>query len=289
VITFNDAQRDTILDAIDQKRKADADFERLYAAADAPDRDLDDRPFVKNIENVQGDERDIILFSVGSVSVKSDNVRVQFGSLNAEGGENRLNVAITRARERVVLVASFEPASLDVGSTKNLGPKLLKEYLLYAAAVSAVKREAVSAVLHDLDPQMDVKPAAAPALSGIKPLEDQVAAALNAQRFETQTHVGFSGYTLDVAVVDPADATRFIVGVESDGPMFQSGSSARERDVARQRMLQARGWAVDRVWSRNWWRSRDVEIERLRSRIANLSAARAAASSAQPPGRSGGP
>ncbi len=285
VITFNDKQRETILDAIDQRRKTDADFERRYAAADAPERDLDERPFVKNIENVQGDERDIILFSVGYAADESGKVRVQFGSLNAEGGENRLNVAITRARERVVLVASFEPSALEVSATKNLGPKLLKEYLLYAAAVSAVKHEAVSAVLHELDPQMDAKSAAAPALSGIKPLEEQVAAALSAASLETQTHVGFSGYTLDLAVVDPADPARFIVGVESDGPMFQSGSSARERDVARQRMLQARGWAVDRIWSRNWWRSREVEVERLRGRIAALSAARTAANPAQPPAR----
>lgn len=280
VITFNDAQRDTILDAVDQRRKADADFERRYAEADSPERTLDERPFVKNIENVQGDERDIILFSVGYAPDESGKVRVQFGSLNAEGGENRLNVAVTRARERVVLVASFDPKVLQVEGTKNLGPKLLKEYLLYAQAVSTVRRDAVAALLQELDPQMGRDQIPPPALSGVKPLEIQVAEAMIGSGLEVQTHVGFSGYKLDMAIVDPADAARFALGVESDGPMFQSASSARERDVARQRMLQSRGWAVDRVWSRNWWRARESELERLRARVQTLSTARASAAPA---------
>ncbi len=277
VITFNDAQRDAILDSIDQRRRADGEFEKRFAAADAEERALDDRPFVKNIENVQGDERDIILFSVGYAPGKDGRVRVQFGSLNAEGGENRLNVAVTRARERVVLVASFDPTVLDVEATKNQGPKLLKQYLLYADAVSRARRDAVAALLKELDPSAPLAKEPNPVLAGTKTLEAQLGEALEAAGLAVETHVGFSGYKLDLAVVDPTDGSRFTLGVESDGPMFHTASSARERDVERQRMLQARGWTVDRVWSRNWWRTREVEVERIKARALQVAALRDAA------------
>ncbi|MEO1257135.1 MAG: AAA domain-containing protein, partial [Bacteroidota bacterium] len=100
---------------------------------------LPDTLFVKNIENVQGDERDIIIFSIGYAPDKTGKLKLQFGSLNAEGGENRLNVAITRARERVILVSSILPQSLKTEETKNEGPKILKKYLQYAHDVSSSK------------------------------------------------------------------------------------------------------------------------------------------------------
>jgi hypothetical protein len=271
VITFNDAQRDAILDEIDRRRKADGAFDALLSKADSPDRQLDERPFVKNIENVQGDERDIILFSVGYAPDAKGKVHVQFGSLNAEGGENRLNVAITRARERVVLVASFDPESLVVDDTKNPGPKLLKAYLLYAKAISLQRREEVEALLKALDPGLAAPRAPSPTLSGTRPLEDQLREALGAAGLSADEHVGFSGYRLDLAVIDPANPDRFALGVECDGAAFQSAVSSRERDVARPRMLQNRGWRLDGVWSRNWWRDRQGEVERIKARANSVS------------------
>ena len=269
VITFNDPQRECVLDAIDARRESDAEFDRLYTAADMGTQALDDRPFVKNIENVQGDERDVILFSVGYAPDAAGKLRVQFGSLNVLGGENRLNVAVTRARQRVILVASFDPEQLSVEGTKNPGPKRLKDYLRYAAAVSRLHKEEVHALLENVNPQASlVRPGTT---SDGSVLEDQVADALRSEGYGVERNVGFSGYRLDLAVIHPHDPSRYVLGIECDGSAFHSAKSARERDVTRQRFLEERGWAMERVWSRNWWRSRSAEMDRLRRRIQALS------------------
>ena len=152
VITFNERQKTAILDEIDRRRKADLEFDKLYESAENPSsKKLDDRPFVKNIENVQGDERDIIIFSVGYARDVDGNLRVQFGTLNQEGGENRLNVAITRARQHIIVVCSIEPEELKTDITKNSGPKRLKDYLQYAKSISEGRIEAVMNLLGGLN------------------------------------------------------------------------------------------------------------------------------------------
>ncbi|MDD1770079.1 MAG: AAA domain-containing protein, partial [Methanomassiliicoccales archaeon] len=270
VITFNEPQRDLIEDVIDERRLQSKDFERLFSEASSSSRNLDDRPFVKNIENVQGDERDVIVFSVGYAPDRQGKFRVQFGSLSQEGGENRLNVAVTRAREKVVMVASFDPPSLPVEDVKNLGPRRLKEYLLYAHAVSEEKHDTVSDLLSKMSTTgRKVELAPIPALG--RPMEDQVKEALEAKGYRVDAKVGFSGYRIDLAVVDPGDDSRYILGIECDGETFHSARSARERDVVRQGFLEDRGWEMDRVWSRNWWRNRDAEMSRLEERIRALS------------------
>jgi hypothetical protein len=123
VITFNALQQDLILDLLDDASQA---FSWKIPAS----------LFVKNIENVQGDERDIIIFSIGYAKDGRGKVATRFGSLNLTGGENRLNVAVTRAKEKIIIVASIEPEDLKVDDAKNRGPKLLKEYLIYAKASS---------------------------------------------------------------------------------------------------------------------------------------------------------
>jgi very-short-patch-repair endonuclease len=270
VITFNDPQRELVEDTIDARRTRDPAFDALFKSAEGREL-LDDRPFVKNIENVQGDERDVIIFTVAYAPDSSGKLRVMFGSLNQEGGENRLNVAVTRARERITVVASFAPADLPVEDTKNLGPKRLKEYLLYAEAVSEARRDAVSALLNSLGG--GAAQYAAP--SGIaifdSPLEAQLKDALTALGYAVDTNVGFSGYRVDLAVVDPGEPSRYCLGIECDGAMFQSAKSARERDVTRKQFMTDRGWTIDRVWSRNWWRNRPAEVERIKTRIDALS------------------
>ncbi|MCU0862121.1 MAG: DNA2/NAM7 family helicase, partial [Methanomassiliicoccales archaeon] len=195
VITFNEQQRDLVEETIERRRSSDPEFERLYSLSSAPTRNLDDRPFVKNIENVQGDERDAIIFSVAYAKDPSGKMRVQFGPLNQEGGENRLNVAITRARERVVMVASFDPAELPVEESKNLGPKRLKDYLLYAQAVSRMRREDVEAALKRLGTAGQAMGTTAQEAGA---LESMVMEALQAQGLEVEERVGFSGYKLDL-------------------------------------------------------------------------------------------
>ena len=270
VITFNEPQRDFIQDAIETRRSQDKDFERLFGTANSAEKNLDDRPFVKNIENVQGDERDVIIFSVAYGKDKAGKFRVLFGSLNQEGGENRLNVAITRAREQVIMVTSFDPPDLPVEDSKNLGPKRLKEYLTYAKAVSEMRRDDVALLLKRLDTIAPGQASSASAELGMT-LERQLGEALRAQGLTVEEKVGFSGYKIDLAIVDPNDATRYVMGIETDGATFQTARSARERDVVRQKFLEDRGWTIERVWSRNWWRNRQGEIDRLQARAKALS------------------
>jgi len=272
VITFNETQKDLILDKVDALLDTDQDFERLYSQASSSDVALDSRPFVKNIENVQGDERDVIIFSVGYAPDRTGKMRVQFGSLNQEGGENRLNVAVTRAKERIVMVASFDPQALPVEGVKNLGPKRLKEYLVYAKAVSEARREDVRNLLSGLDP---LTGSAETATYAPRRLEAEVKEALVAKGYQVDERVGFSGYKVDLAVVHPEDEGRYVIGVECDGATFHEARSARERDVTRQRFLEDRGWVIERLWARNWWRNRQGEIDRLAQRISVLSQASA--------------
>jgi len=119
---------------VDQLAEKDLEFNALYHQVMA--RDIDSRLFIKNIENVQGDERDIIIFSIAYGRNVQGRVSVNFGTLNRQGGENRLNVAITRGKEKVIVVASVRPEDFEVSGSKNLGPLLFKQYLRYAYAVA---------------------------------------------------------------------------------------------------------------------------------------------------------
>jgi very-short-patch-repair endonuclease len=169
------------------------------------------------------------------------------------------------------MVASFDPSQLPVEGAKNAGPVRLKEYLLYAKAVAEKRGEEVAQLLRKLDAIVFAPPSAGTIAEFDAPLEAQVREALEALGHKVESQVGFSGYRIDLAVVDPKDDSRYVIGIECDGATFHSAKSARERDVGRQRFLEDRGWSIERVWSRNWWRDRQGEIARLQRRIQELS------------------
>ena len=278
IITFNDTQKVAILDEIDRKRKIDSKFDELYNMAENPlSKNLDDKPFVKNIENVQGDERDIIIFSVGYARDPDGNLRVNFGSLNRQGGENRLNVAVTRARQEIILISSVDPEELKVDTAKNMGPKRLKDYLEYAKYVSECRNEEVKNVLENLNEgflrnEYTETRTTADTLIFESTLEELICDSLTAQGYKVVTQVGYSGYRIDLAVVHPDDPSRYILGIECDGAMFHSARSTRERDVTRQEFLENRGWIIERIWSTNWWkdpseRDRENKTENRRIKV----------------------
>lgn len=267
VITFNSTQRDLIEEEIDGRVQDDPEFAELYQAAQKQDPDR--RVFIKNIENVQGDERDMIIFSIGYARNEKGQVLARFGSLNAQGGENRLNVAITRAKQQIVVIASIEPHELKVAHTTHQGPKLFRHYLEYAQAVSNMDRTQVDAVIqrinehHELgrqekDDQFD------------SIFEEQVCDAMRQMGYQVDTQVGVSGYRVDMAVLHPEDPERYILGIECDGAMYHSSRDARERDVYRQEFLESKGWTITRIWSRNWWRNPSRELERIDHEIRRL-------------------
>jgi len=267
IITFNAKQQDKILDEIDKLAETDKEFDTIYNQVQS--RELDERIFVKNIENVQGDERDVIIFSVGYAKGENGRVYNRFGTLSQSGGENRLNVAVSRAKEKIIVVSSIEPSELDVSNAKNRGPKLLKAYLEYAKATSENNRELISSTLKDVQDGSHTV-VTAPALHFDSGFEVQVYEMLVELGYDVHTQVGLSGYRIDLAVVDPNDPTKYLLGIECDGAMYHSSPSAKERDVYRQKFLEDRGWKIERIWSRNWWKNRSGEIERIEQVIKEL-------------------
>ncbi len=267
IITFNSKQQETIESIIEQRAEKDKEFGVLYEQVMG--RELDERIFVKNIENVQGDERDIIIFSITYAKNVEGRVYNRFGSLNQQGGENRLNVAVTRAKEEVHLVSSIEPYELNVAGTKNDGPKYLKSYMEYAQAVSALHKEKSESVLQRLNEEMNTK-RQEKSLDFDSPFEEEVYNKLVEIGYEVDTQVGMSGYRIDMAIVHPHEKNRYIIGIECDGAMYHSSLTARERDVYRQRFLESKGWTLTRIWSRNWWKDSIAEIERIDQLVQSM-------------------
>ncbi|MCA1318375.1 DUF4011 domain-containing protein [Bacillus tianshenii] len=267
IITFNSKQQSKIMDMIDKATGEDEEFNAIYQQVMS--QELDERVFVKNIENVQGDERDIILFSIGYAKNEEGKVYNRFGSLNQKGGENRLNVAITRAKEGIVVVSSIEPDELNVTNAAEMGPKIFKAYLKYAKAVANSHLETIEAVIQEINETVNTHTKKQD-LHFDSPFEEQVYKQLRNLGYEVTTQVGMSGYRIDMAIVHPEDSSRYILGIECDGAMYHSSPNAKERDVYRQKFLESRGWTIERIWSRNWWRNPVVEIERVDQKVKEL-------------------
>lgn len=245
IVTFSVAQRDAIDDRLERMRKNYPEIEEFFA------RERPERVFVKNLESVQGDERDVIIFSVGYGRDRAGKLTMHFGPLNQEGGERRLNVAITRAREQVIVVSSIRAADMDVAATTRPGVLNLHRYLDYAErGVATLDTEAATG-----DGDFE------------SPLEESVASAIRSLGYEAHPQVGCSGYRIDLGVVDPAWPGRFILGVECDGAMYHSAWSARDRDRLRQEQLERLGWKLHRIWGPDWVARRDTELKRLADAI----------------------
>ncbi|MBY0241960.1 MAG: DUF3320 domain-containing protein, partial [Burkholderiaceae bacterium] len=241
VVTFSSAQRNLISELLELHRRSDRvldDFLRDGCAESV---------FVKNIENVQGDERDVILVSVcyGPVVAGGRLTSMSFGPVNGEGGERRLNVLFTRARLRCEVFASFDPADIDPGRTSRDGVRILKHYLDYASGV---------------------------ALAGVyagggeaeSPFEEDVANVISSLGYLPDAQVGASGFRIDLGVRHPDRPGTYLLAVECDGATYHSALWARERDRLRQDVLEHLGWRFHRIWSTDWFYNREAEIERLR-------------------------
>ena len=201
--------------------------------------------FVKNLERVQGDERDTIILTVGYGRNADGRLRQNFGPVNQQGGERRLNVAITRSKRRMIVVSSFGSEDIDAARTTAEGVKLLRAYLRYAESGGT-----------DLGSITSPRPE----LNGF---ERDVAAALAAAGIGAVPQLGTSGYYLDFALTHPSHPGRFVLAVECDGASYHSAPNTRERDRLRQQQLEAIGWRFHRIWSTDWFRDRAAESARL--------------------------
>ena len=252
IITFNSDQQACIADAIDKEARDNESFRAHIAKENYRlDGGEDTSLFIKNLENVQGDERDIIIFSIGYAPNEAGRVYTNFGSLSTEGGENRLNVAITRAKSKIIVVTSIEPEELKVDTAKNLGPKLLRDYLAYARAVSEGDTVSVNSILTGLDPKEKSKDAY---LTSMPKVEEQIKERLEKMGYTVHTGLGNRNNRISLAVYDE-EKDRYLVGVELDTDAFLTGATTLERDVYKPKFLEARGWTVIRVWCRDWWLS----------------------------------
>lgn len=252
VVTFSFAQMDAVQEALEQLRKKDPSYERFFK------EDRLDGFFVKNLESVQGDERDVIIFSVGYGKDQRGELTMNFGPLNKQGGERRLNVAITRAKEKVFLVSSIKASDIDLTNIQNnSGVLTLYHYLDYAErGPIALQTEIRSSGEFE------------------SPLEADVAGTIRQMGYDVVPQVGCSGYRIDLGVVDPAKPGNFIMGVECDGATYHSSYSARDRDRLREQVLKQLGWRIYRIWSPTWVLKRESEIKRLADALRVASSSR---------------
>ena len=264
IITFNSSQRDLIDDLIDEECAKNPEFATAIRTELSRKKDGEDIGlFVKNIESVQGDERDVIIFSIGYAKNENGRLIRNFGWLNQKGGENRLNVAISRAKKKIHIVTSFDPAELQVEDTKNDGPRYLKKYLEYSFAVSTGDKEAAKQILQSFGDDST----AAHNVSFDSDFENQVYDALKAEGYDVDTQIGIGGYSIDLAIRKNG---KYILGIECDGKLYHSSKSARERDYHRQKYLESRGWRIHRIWSTNWWKNPQREIQKIITVVDSL-------------------
>jgi superfamily I DNA and/or RNA helicase/very-short-patch-repair endonuclease len=258
IITFNVSQRDLIYDLIDDEASKDSDFgKEVTKEMKRFDNGEDVGLFIKNIESVQGDERDVIIFSVGYAKNKEGKMMQRFGWLNNRGGENRLNVAISRAKKKIHIVTSFEPEELQVETSKNDGPKILKKYLQYAAAVSDGNKERAKSILESFG---DNKWKSSLPITGEAPIAERVYNALVRKGYTVEKNVGIGGYQIDLAIKQDG---KFILGIECDSHIYEMSDSTRERDYHRLKYLESRGWHIHRVWTPGMWKDPQKEINNI--------------------------
>jgi len=242
VIAFGEVQQQAIDTQIRSFRLENQQFEKFF------NEDIEEPFFVKNLENVQGDERDTIIFSIGYAKDSNGVFKMNFGPLSNLGGERRLNVAITRAKFNVKLVGSITPIEIDLERTKTEGPKLLKYYLDFAInGISSLQRVITESdnVWHD------------------SPFEEAVYNFLDRKGYRITTQVGCSGYRIDMAVKHPNINSAYVLGIECDGATYHSARTARDRDRLRQEVLEKMGWKIYRIWSTDWIKDPVNECEKL--------------------------
>jgi len=223
VAAFSVSQMDTIRDQVEILRRQKPESESFFRAH--PNEPF----FVKNLENVQGDERDVIFISVGYGRTEDGKIGMNFGPLNKQGGERRLNVLITRARKRCEIFTNITSDDIDLRRTQSRGVQVLKKYLKYAQSG-----------------QLDIPMASD--READSPFEIAVAKKLRERGYDITHQIGTGGYFIDLAVVDNQKPGRYLLGIECDGAMYHSARSARDRDRLRQEVLENLGWQIHRIW-----------------------------------------
>lgn len=245
VVAFSMAQRDLIQVEVELMRRDRNDLSDFFN-----EKHPTEPFFVKNLENVQGDERDVIFISIGYGRNESGRIAKEFGPVNREGGERRLNVLISRAKMAMEVFCNFTADELELDAYASHGVRALKHFLKYAETGNLD-------IPKETGKQVD------------SPFESEVIEALRERGYQIEPQVGTAGYFIDIAVKDPDFPGRYILAIECDGASYHSSRSARDRDRLRQGVLESLGWRFHRIWSTDWFRNSSEELERAVIAIEN--------------------
>jgi superfamily I DNA and/or RNA helicase/very-short-patch-repair endonuclease len=246
VIAFSESQQMAIERELAALLRKEPDYDKFFI----DNENTSDPFFIKNLENVQGDERDVIFFSIGYARDRKGNLSHNFGPLNREGGHRRLNVAITRARNKLKVFSSITANDIDINRTSAQGALLLKKYLSYAQNPSA-----------NDSCEIKEKPPTQP--------EESIAQALESRGYKVERSLGSSDYKIDIAVYsnqivnEAPERAKFALAIETDGLMYKSAKTSRDRERLRKQVLETLGWRAHRVWARDWVRNPDMELEKI--------------------------
>lgn len=248
VVTFNQEQQELISNLFEKARSEYPEIEPHFSEENF------ESVFVKNLESVQGDERDLIYFSITFGKDAAGKLSMNFGPMNKAGGTRRLNVAITRAKEEMRIFSSLMPEQIDLSRTASEGVKDLKHFLEYAQRGASALAEAASAPGGFFD----------------SPFEQAVAERLQSKGWTTHSQVGVSGFRIDLGIINPDAPGSYLAAVECDGATYHRSATARDRDSLREAVLRGLGWEVLRIWSTDWWMDADTAVERIDSQLNAL-------------------
>lgn len=238
VVTFNISQQTLIEDLLQEEFAKNADFDKW---ANGEGETL----FVKNLENVQGDERDVILFSVAFGPDEDGKLSLNFGPLNKEGGWKRLNVAVSRARSEMVVFSTMTADMIDLKRTKSKGVESLKDFLEFAqkGKLQLMVSESPSSKYHGI--------------------MDELCRALENAGYKYQKNVGHSRFKVDVAVINPYNLDEYLLGIMMDGDSYKQSNNTKDREVAQISVLTGLGWEIHRIWTMDWWDNKQKEIDKV--------------------------
>lgn len=250
IITMNAEQMRLVEDLLDKAQRAHPEIVPHF------DQERQEPVCIRNLETVQGDERDIILLGVnfGPTEPEGKTMSMSFGKLNPAGGWRRLNVAATRARREMKVYTSFEPGMIDLTRTASDGVRDLKAFIEFAERGPRALAEANKGSMGGVD----------------SPFEEAVMMALRQRGWSIVPQVGVSKFRIDLGVVHPDRPGDYLVGVECDGAAYHSAATARDRDKVRASILEGLGWSLLRIWSTDWWVDKDRAADRLHGQIDAL-------------------
>ena len=249
VAAFSVRQQQAILDEVERLRREHPETEDFFNGH--PNEPF----FVKNLENVQGDERDVVFLSIGYGRDANGTLAMRFGPLGNMGGERRLNVLISRAKRRCEVFTSLTAEDIDLDRASGRGVRSLKAFLQFARTgrLPVTEQERATADL---------------------PLEDAIRTGLMKEGYDVHSRVGVAGFFIDLAIVDREQSGRYLVGLECDGESYGASRSARDRDRLRQAVLEDHGWILHRIWSTDWFHHPGVQLQRIREVIERARLAR---------------